>query len=87
MCSLTNDQKQLLFDYCLGLTSKTESAKAEVLLSAIEEACKFRSRLKALLTPLGALERALERKVCPECLVEKTVCACCAKRKLGAATA
>jgi len=83
MCSLTNDQKQLLFDYCLGLTSKTESAKAEVLLSAIEEACKFRSRLKALLTPLGALER----KVCPECLVERTVCACCAKRKLGAATA
>ena len=83
MCSLTNDQKQLLFDYCLGLTSKTESAKAEVLLSAIEEACKFRSSLKALLTPLAALER----KVCPECLVEKTVCACCARRKLGAATA
>jgi hypothetical protein len=33
MSPLNNEQKQLLFDYCIGLTSQKETAEAEALIS------------------------------------------------------
>ncbi|GAH66092.1 unnamed protein product, partial [marine sediment metagenome] len=33
MTLLNNQQKQLLFDYCIGLTSEEETAEAKALIS------------------------------------------------------
>jgi len=69
MSSLNNEQKQLLFDYCIGLTSPEETAEAEALVSSSEEAAEIHSRLKAALSPLDSLEP----EPCPDELVEGTV--------------
>lgn len=69
MTSLTNQQKQLLFDYCIGLTSEKQAAEAEALLFSNEEAAEFHSKLKAALSPL----EALETEPCPANLAEDTI--------------
>lgn len=69
MSSLNNEQKQLLFDYCLGLTSQKETAEAEVLISRNEEAAEIHSKLKAALSPLDSLTP----EPCPDELTERTV--------------
>jgi hypothetical protein len=69
MTLLNNQQKQLLFDYCLGLTSDKDTAEAEALISSNEEAAEIHSKLKAALAPLDSLET----DTCPEELVEGTI--------------
>jgi len=69
MSPLNNEQKQLLFDYCIGLTSQKETAEAEALISFNKEAAKIQSKLKAALTPLDSLEPG----PCPDELVEHTI--------------
>ncbi len=69
MSSLTNRQKQSLFDYCLGLTSEKEAAEAKRLISSNEKAAEIHSKLKAALAPLDSLER----ETCPDDLAEGTV--------------
>jgi hypothetical protein len=69
MSPLNNEQKQLLFDYCIGLTSQKETAEAEALISSNKEAAKIHSKLKAALTPLDSLEPG----PCPDELVEHTI--------------
>jgi hypothetical protein len=69
MTPLNNEQKQLLFDYCLGLTSEEETAEVETLISSNEEAAEIRSRLQATLAPLDSAEF----EPCPDGLVERTV--------------
>ncbi len=69
MSPLNNEQKQLLFDYCIGLTSQNETAEAEALISSNKEAAKIHSKLKAALTPLDSLEP----ETCPDELVEHTI--------------
>jgi prepilin-type processing-associated H-X9-DG protein len=69
MSPLNNEQKQLLFDYCIGLTSQKETAEAEALISSNKEAAKIHSKLKAALTPLDSLEP----EPCPDELVEHTI--------------
>ncbi|MHC4461101.1 MAG: hypothetical protein ACYS6W_04245 [Planctomycetota bacterium] len=69
MTLLNNQQKQLLFDYCIGLTSEEEAAKAEALISSNKEAAKIHSKLKAALAPLDSLEP----QACPDDLVEGTI--------------
>ena len=70
MASLTDQQKQLLFDYCTGLASQRQAVEAEALISSNEEAAEICSRLKASLAPL--LE-GIESESCPDELAEGTV--------------
>ena len=41
MNPLNNEQKELLFDYCIGLTSQTETDEAEALISSNQEAAEI----------------------------------------------
>ncbi|MHC4115157.1 MAG: hypothetical protein ACYSSL_07560 [Planctomycetota bacterium] len=69
MTWLTNQQKELLFDYCLGLTSEKETAEAELLISSEKNASEIHSKLKAAITPLDSLQA----ESCPDELAEGTV--------------
>jgi len=69
MGSLLNEQKQLLFDYCFGLTSEKETAKAEVLISSKKEAAEIHTKFEAALAPLGCIKP----EPCPESLAEQTI--------------
>ncbi|MHC4362774.1 MAG: hypothetical protein ACYSTZ_08105, partial [Planctomycetota bacterium] len=69
MTSLTNQQKQLLFDYCTGVSSEKEAAEAERLIASEKEAAELHSRFKAALAPLDALQP----EPCPIELVEGAI--------------
>ena len=69
MTSLSTEQKHLLFDYCIGLTSEEGAAEAETLISSHQEAAEIHSRLKSALAPLDSIEP----EPCPDNLVEDTV--------------
>jgi prepilin-type processing-associated H-X9-DG protein len=69
MISLNNQQKELLFDYCLGITSEEESAKAQELVSSNEQAAKLVNSIKSSLSPL----ESITPKECPAELAEGTV--------------
>ncbi len=69
MTLLNNQQKQLLFDYCIGLTSEEETAEAEALIASNEETAEIHSNLKAALAPLDSLEP----EPCSDDLAEGTI--------------
>lgn len=69
MKPLNSEQKQLLFDYCIDLTSPEQNSKAEALISSNEEAVTIHSRLKATLEPLNSVVP----ESCPDALAERTV--------------
>jgi hypothetical protein len=69
MSSLNNVQKQLIFDYCLGLTSEQESAEAEALISSSKEAAELHSKLLSAIAPLGSVEP----QSCPDDLADRTI--------------
>jgi len=69
MIPLNSDQKQLIFDYCLGLTSTEQSFKAESLISSNEQAAVIHSKLKETLNPLNSIKH----ESCPDSLVERAV--------------
>ncbi|MFQ6035171.1 MAG: hypothetical protein ACE5NM_04905 [Sedimentisphaerales bacterium] len=69
MRSLSNQQKHLLFDYCVGLTSPEQAAEAEELIASSEEAAEFHSKLKSAFAPL----ECLEPEPCPDALAETTI--------------
>jgi len=69
MSLLSSQQKQLLFDYCIGLASEKETAEAEQLISSNEEAAEIHSKLKAAFAPLDSLEP----EPCPDDLAEGTI--------------
>jgi len=69
MKRLSNEQKQLLFDYCLGLTSEKENAKVEELITLNEEAAEIHKKLTAALTPL----QCIQPESCPDTLAEQTI--------------
>ena len=69
MNPLNNEQKELLFDYCIGITSKKETDEAEALISSNQEAAEIHQKLRAAIEPLGSLEL----EACPEELVAKTI--------------
>ncbi|MGD8786404.1 MAG: hypothetical protein PVJ60_03190, partial [Phycisphaerales bacterium] len=56
MNRLNNEQKQLLIDYCIGLTSEQENAEAQALITSNEEAAKIHAKFKVALSPLDSLE-------------------------------
>ena len=69
MTSLSEDQKQLLFDYSMGLASQAQADEARRLISSSEEAAEIHSELKAALSPLANLEA----ESCPDDLAESTI--------------
>lgn len=69
MSALKDYQKQLLFDYCIGLTSEEQTAEARTLISASDEAAEIHSKLKAALAPL----EAIKPEPCPDDLAERTI--------------
>jgi len=69
MKRLSNEQKQLLFDYCLGLTSEKENANVEELITLNEEASEIHKKLTSVLTPL----QGIQPEPCPDTLSEQTI--------------
>lgn len=69
MSSLNNNQKKLLFDYCIGLTSEEHTAEAQALISTNKEAAEIYSKIKSSLSPL----ESIEPQRCPDDLVERTI--------------
>ena len=69
MSPLNNQQKQLLLDYCIGLTSEEQTAEALTLISSNVEATELHSKIKAALAPLASLQPA----ICPDDLAERTI--------------
>lgn len=69
MIGLNGEQKELLFDYCLGLTSSKQTAETEALIASNPQASDIHEKLKATLEPLDQLES----EPCPDALVERTV--------------
>ncbi|MEA3225666.1 MAG: hypothetical protein U9Q07_06910, partial [Planctomycetota bacterium] len=69
MTLLNNEQKELLFDYCMGLASPEQIVEAQTLISSSEEATEIHSKLQATLTPLDTIEH----QACPDDLVERTI--------------
>lgn len=67
--NLNDQQKQLMFDYSSGLTTKKETVEAERLISSNEQAAKLYSKLKIVLLPLQILGVVS----CPDDLAERTI--------------
>jgi hypothetical protein len=67
MTPLSDQQKQLLFDYSLGLASDREAAAVEKLLSWNEEAVELHQTLEQTLAPLDTMEW----DPCPDELTER----------------
>ncbi|MHC4352910.1 MAG: hypothetical protein ACYTE3_15990 [Planctomycetota bacterium] len=69
MTRLSSGQKELIFDYCMGLASPEQIVEARKLISSDEEAAQIHSKLQATLAPLENI--TLEE--CPQHLVESTL--------------
>jgi hypothetical protein len=69
MTPLSDTQKQLLFDYSLGLTSGHDAAEAEDLLAASHEAARLYDLFLSALSPLETVEPV----PCPDELAERTI--------------
>ncbi len=69
MTSLNDQQKTLLFDYCMGITSETETIQAESLIATNEQAAELSSQITKTLSPLNLIET----EECPDYLAEGTV--------------
>jgi hypothetical protein len=69
MSSLTQDQKQLLFDYAMGLASEKDTESAQILISSDKNASELHATLKAALSPLDSIQP----EPCPDQLVEGTI--------------
>ena len=69
MSSLSNTQKRLVFDYCLGLTREDEATLARGLICSTKDAAKIHKGLQAI---LGLLE-AVRPCPCPNYLLLRTL--------------
>jgi len=69
MSTLTNEQMQLIFDYCVGLTSDEETARIEKLIQSDKKAAEVHDRIEAAFLPLTAVKP----EPCPDALVESTM--------------
>jgi hypothetical protein len=69
MIPLNSDQKQLIFDYCLGLISPEQTAEAKALITSNKQAQVIHANLKAVLKPLDSIEP----EPCPDSLAERTI--------------
>jgi len=66
---LSHDQKRLLFDYSLGLTSQQQAHRAEKLIESDNDATQIFEKLQSAFAPLDTVES----DCCPDHLVETTL--------------
>jgi len=66
---LDNDQKRLLFDYCLHLASPQQATQAARLIESDDEAARTFRKLQSAFSPL----KAIETDACPDHLVQATL--------------
>ncbi len=69
MRSLSDQQKELLFDYCIGIASREETAEAKALISSNQDAAELYAKLKSIFSPL----ESVEPQQCPDYLAERTI--------------
>ena len=69
MKQLTNEQKNLIFDYCISITDESQSAQAEEIIFSNPQAAKLAKQLKA---SLGVLD-TYEVGECPDYLARQTI--------------
>ncbi len=69
MMPLSTQQKELIFEYCTGLTSEEQTAQIEELIASNDEASTIYSNLQCVFSPL----EALQPHVCPDDLAERTI--------------
>ena len=69
MIPLTREQKELLFDYCIGLTSQEQAVEAADLIASNQEAQEIHSKFQATF----ALLDSQEPEPCPDDLVRRTI--------------
>ena len=69
MSLLSTDQKYLLFDHAMGLTSDVQADHAEILIQSNRQAADLYQTLRSSLAPLDTLETPH----CPDALADKTV--------------
>jgi len=74
MSSLDRKERELVFDYCLGLIFAEDAAKVEAWIACNEQAAAFHARIQAALGPL----ESLPSESCPQELAENTVRCLCA---------
>lgn len=67
MTTLSDRQRQLLFDYSLGLSSERENEEAEALIAANEDAVELYQSIQLTLAPLDTVEV----EPCPEELTDR----------------
>jgi anti-sigma-K factor RskA len=70
MSYLSRHQKQLLFNYSLGLTSEEEIGQAEQLITCNKQAAEILSKLKAVFEPLDSI---IKPEPCRDELAERTI--------------
>ena len=69
MQQLTIEQKNLIFEYCIGITSESQAAQAEELIFSNSEAAQLAKQIKASLSPLDTLPQI----ECPDNLAKQTI--------------
>ena len=69
MSSVSSEQKQILFGYCIGISTREESEQAQKLIAENKEASLLYSKMKAGLKPLDSIEM----QIAPDDLVERTI--------------
>ena len=74
MSPLDRRERELVFDYCLGLLLAEEAATVEAWIACNEEAAAFHARIQAALRSL----ESLPCESCPPELAENTVRCLCA---------
>ena len=69
MMHLSRQQKELIFDYCIGVSSQEESAAAQELIFSNEEAAELARKLQLVLSPLASHPE----EQCPDELADVTI--------------
>ncbi len=69
MTAFNDQQKQLVFDYCMGQSSEEECAQVEHMIASNPEAGRFCRNLQSILNPLNSVTG----EPCPEDLAERTI--------------
>jgi len=78
MSSLDRSERELVFDYCLGLLFAEAAAQVEAWIACNEQAAAFHARIEAALGPL----ESLPSEPCPQGLAENTIrCLCATARE------
>ena len=78
MTPLSRNDRDLIFDCCLGLTRTEQAIQVGALLTRNEKAADFHARVRAALEPL----ESLYLEPCPAELAERTVRLLCAAARM-----